>query len=82
MDRAADFGSAGCAFESCRAHQAPIAQLVEQLPLKQLVSGSSPGGRTKVELSQGQFYFSQFVLLDIKLSNGVCLFLFFLIQYL
>ncbi len=25
----------------------PIAQLVEQLPLKEMVPGSSPGGRTK-----------------------------------
>ena len=33
----------------------PIAQLVEQLPLKQWVPGSIPGGRTKErELSGGQ----------------------------
>ena len=27
-------------------HSAPIAQLVEQLPLKETVPGPSPGGRT------------------------------------
>ena len=26
---------------------APIAQLVEQLPLKEMVPGSNPGGRTR-----------------------------------
>ena len=37
------------AYSSCelRFSIAPIAQLVEQLPLKETVPGSSPGGRTK-----------------------------------
>ncbi len=29
-------------------HFPPIAQLVEQLPFKEMVPGSNPGGRTKV----------------------------------
>ena len=47
LDRAPGFGPGGCGFNSCRAHHAPITQLVECLPLKQRVPGSSPGGRTK-----------------------------------
>ena len=31
-------------------HNAPIAQLVEQLPLKETVPGPSPGGRTETGL--------------------------------
>ncbi len=47
---------------------APIAQLVEQLPLKEMVRGSNPRGRTKdtttcpaagfVLLSEAQLYFA------------------------
>jgi hypothetical protein len=32
-------------------HKAPLAQLVEQLPLKQTVAGSSPARGTSIKLS-------------------------------
>ena len=43
-DRASDFESAGCRFESCRAHETigPLAQLVEQQTLNLRVKGSIP----------------------------------------
>ncbi len=53
MDRALGFGPRGCGFDSCRPRHkilkpALIAQLVEQLPLKQTVLGSNPSGRTNI----------------------------------
>ena len=44
MDRASDFESAGCRFESCRAQfqNGPLAQLVEQQTLNLWVKGSIP----------------------------------------
>ena len=43
-DRASDFGSAGCRFDSCLAHIffGPLAQLVEQQTLNLWVKGSIP----------------------------------------
>ncbi len=39
--------------------RAPIAQLVEQLPLKEMVPGSNPGGGTPLEiLSFFRFHFA------------------------
>src|SRR3990167_1511266 len=35
---------------NCKSSLAPIAQLVEQLPLKETVPGSSPGRRTKLRV--------------------------------
>ena len=37
-------------FNSPLRHQPPIAQLAEQLPLKQLVGGSNPPGGTKIKI--------------------------------
>ena len=44
LDRASDFESAGCRFESCRAQETigPLAQLVEQQTLNLRVKGSIP----------------------------------------
>ena len=41
---------------------APIAQLAEQLPLKQLVLGSSPGGGTIIKKDLLSFLFKNNVL--------------------
>ncbi len=46
LDRASGFGPEGRGFESLRAYHGSVAQLAEQLPLKQLVVGSSPTGPT------------------------------------
>ena len=53
MDRAADFGSVGRGFKSCRARHevvvdGPLAQLAEHLTLNQGVTGSIPVRSTKI----------------------------------
>ena len=45
-------------FQNYRFHSAPIAQLVEQLPLKEMVAGSNPAGRRM------EFYIVEKVTLD------------------
>ena len=42
MDRACGFGPQGWRFESSQALTRPASSMVEQLPLKQLVTGSNP----------------------------------------
>ena len=63
LDRALGFGPRGWGFESLRVyHFGSVAQLVEQLPLKQTVLGSSPSGPTNmyfvyiVQCADGSFY--------------------------
>lgn len=46
---------------------APIAQLVEQLPFKQTVPGSSPGGRTKKSRRGFLSLLTKMVIYEIKI---------------
>ncbi len=51
---------------------APIAQLVERLPFKEMVPGSSPGGRTQVKQKDYSFRNSLFVLETELLQFRAC----------
>ena len=51
MDRAHRFGRWGWGFDSLQARQGPLAQLAEHLPLKEVVTGSTP---VRLTLRQAQ----------------------------
>ena len=57
MDRATPFegGDLGSTTSGDTKISAPVAQLVEQRPLKAIVEGSSPSGRTTLEKSMPRF---------------------------
>ena len=82
LERAPGFEPVGRRFESCRARQwlsltgnnGPVAQLVEQLTLNQLVQGSNPCRPTReikglTQIGLGPFFLGTFYIIPIPYNN-------------